>query len=315
MAESKKDQPIIIKRIKKSGGSHGGAWKIAYADFVTALMAFFLLMWLLGSTTKATLQGIANWFKNPERVSLMGGPGSGSSNSILTGGGSNLNKTVGQVQHGQSRQRIPSAQSPGAEAEEIDRQNLQRLKQELEAQIRNNPALSVFRKQLLINISPEGLRIQVVDSAKRPMFPNGSVELEPYARTIFEAIAPTLNTLPNHISITGHTDALRYLNDGRGYSNFNLSAGRANSVRQILVQHGLAEAKVLRVMGMGSAVLFDRQNPDSPLNRRVTIVVLSNAAAQRIIQNQQAVMNVSSSAAANASLTDAAATRSPARNP
>ncbi|MCE5359605.1 flagellar motor protein MotB [Candidatus Igneacidithiobacillus taiwanensis] len=315
MAEAKKDQPIIIKRIKKSSGGHGGAWKIAYADFVTALMAFFLLMWLLGSTTKATLQGIANWFKNPERVSLMGGPGTGSSNSILTGGGSNLNKTVGHVQHGQSQQRIPSAQSPGTEAEEIDRQNLQRLKQELEAQIRSNPALSIFRKQLLINISPEGLRIQVVDSAKRPMFPNGSVELEPYARKIFEAIAPTLNTLPNRISITGHTDALRYLNDGRGYSNFNLSAGRANSVRQILVQHGLAEAKVLRVMGMGSAVLFDRQNPDSPLNRRVTIVVLSNAAAQRIIQNQQAVMNVSSAAAANASLTDSAATQSPTPNP
>ncbi|XTI71645.1 flagellar motor protein MotB [Acidithiobacillus sp. AC3] len=310
MAEGKKDQPIVIKRIKKGGGSHGGAWKIAYADFITALMAFFLLMWLLGSTTKATLQGIANWFKNPERVSLMGGPGTGSSNSILNGGGSNLNKTVGQVQRGEKQQVLPSPQPPGAEAQEIDQQNLARLQQELEAQIRENPALAAFRKQLLINITPEGLRIQVVDSAKRPMFPNGSTDLEPYAQVIFEAIAPTLNTLPNRVSITGHTDALQYLNGGRGYSNFNLSAGRANAVRQVMVQHGLAEAKILRVMGMGSAVLFDRQNPDSPLNRRVTIVVLSNTAADRIIKNQQAVMNVSAPSSANDALRSVAVTHS-----
>lgn len=310
MAEGKKDQPIVIKRIKKGGGSHGGAWKIAYADFITALMAFFLLMWLLGSTTKATLQGIANWFKNPERVSLMGGPGTGSSNSILNGGGSNLNKTVGEVQRGEKQQVLPSPQPPGAEAQAIDQHNLAHLQQELEAQIRENPALAAFRKQLLINITPEGLRIQVVDSAKRPMFPNGSTDLEPYARAIFEAIAPTLNTLPNRVSITGHTDALQYLNGGRGYSNFNLSAGRANAVRQVMVQHGLAEAKILRVMGMGSAVLFDRQNPDSPLNRRVTIVVLSNTAADRIIKNQQAVMNVSAPSSANDALRSVATARS-----
>ena len=308
MAEGKKEQPIVIKRIKKGGGSHGGAWKIAYADFITALMAFFLLMWLLGSTTKATLQGIANWFKNPERVSLMGGPGTGSSNSILNGGGSNLNKTVGQVQRGQKHQFLTSPENPSLSTREIDQRNLRYLKQELEAQIRENPALAAFRNQLLINITPEGLRIQVVDSAKRPMFPNGSTEPEPYARTIFEAIAPTLNTLPNRVSITGHTDALRYLNNGRGYSNFNLSAGRANAVRQIMVQHGLAEQKILRVMGMGSAVLFNRQNPDSPLNRRVTIVVLSNEAAQRIVSNQQAVMNVSAPATADAALHNLAGT-------
>ncbi|MCE5387078.1 MAG: flagellar motor protein MotB [Acidithiobacillus sp.] len=298
MSEAQNDKPIVIKRIQRGGGGHGGAWKIAYADFVTALMAFFLLMWLLGSTTKATLQGIANWFKNPEMVSLMGGPGTGSSNSILKGGGSNLNKTVGEVQRGQKQQVLPSAEAQSVRAQEIDLQHLQALKAKLAEQIASNPTLSLFRKQLLINITPEGLRIQVVDSAKRPMFPNGSTNLEPYAQQIFAAIAPTLNTLPNRVSITGHTDALRYLNDGKGYSNFNLSAGRANAVRQILVQHGLQEDKILRVVGMGSAVLYDRQNPDSPLNRRVTIVVLSEAAATRIIQNQQAVQDVSTIAAA-----------------
>jgi len=299
MSASEKTQPIVIKRLKRTSGGHGGAWKIAYADFVTALMAFFLLMWLLGSTTKATLQGIAQWFKNPEQVSLMGGPGSGSSNSVLNGGGSNLNKTVGEVQRGQKRQSIPTNEAPADTAETRDQQNLQDLKKKLMAQIISNPSLAAFRHQLLISITPEGLRIQVVDSAKRPMFANGSTVLEPYARAIFSAIAPTLDELPNRISITGHTDALRYLNEGKGYSNFNLSAGRANSVRQILVQSGLAEDKVLRVVGMGSAVLFVPKNPDSPLNRRVSIVVLSHAAEQRIIHDQQIADSVENAPSAD----------------
>ncbi len=298
MAANEKSQPIVIKRIKKTAGGHGGAWKIAYADFVTALMAFFLLMWLLGSTTKATLQGIAQWFKNPEQVSLMGGPGSGSSNSVLNGGGSNINKTVGEVQRGQKRQSIPTNEAPADRSQTVDQHNLQELKDKLLAQIKSNPELAAFRHQLLISITPEGLRIQVVDSSKRPMFANGSTVLEPYARTIFSAIAPTLDELPNRISITGHTDALRYLNEGRGYSNFNLSAGRANSVRQILVQSGLAENKVLRVVGMGSAVLFVPKDPDSPLNRRVSIVVLSRAAEQRIIRDQQVEDSVENASSA-----------------
>ena len=305
MAGDDKTKPIVIKRIKKGGGPHGGAWKIAYADFITALMAFFLLMWLLGSTTKAQLQGIAQWFKNPEQVSLMGGPGSGSSNSILPGGGSNLDKTVGEVQRGQKRQVMASNETPVNSAERADQHNLEQLKKALDAQIASNPALAAFRKQLLINITPEGLRIQVVDSAKRSMFPNGSTILEPYARAIFQVIAPTLNHLPNEISITGHTDALRYLNDGKGYSNYNLSAGRANAVRQTLVQSGLDESKILRVVGMGSAVLYVPKEPNSPLNRRVSIVVLSQEAARRIIYNQQAENNVASSDAAEQVLTKA----------
>ena len=305
MAGDDKTKPIVIKRIKKGGGTHGGAWKIAYADFITALMAFFLLMWLLGSTTKAQLQGIAQWFKNPEQVSLMGGPGSGSSNSILPGGGSNLDKTVGEVQRGQKRQVMASNETPVNSAERADQHNLEQLKKALDAQIASNPALAAFRKQLLINITPEGLRIQVVDSAKRSMFPNGSTILEPYARAIFQVIAPTLNHLPNEISITGHTDALRYLNGGKGYSNYNLSAGRANAVRQTLVQSGLDESKILRVVGMGSAVLYVPKEPNSPLNRRVSIVVLSQEAARRIIYNQQAENNVASSDAAEQVLTKA----------
>ena len=299
MAGGDKNAPIVIRRVKKhGGGDHGGAWKIAYADFITAMMAFFLLMWLLGSTTKAQLQGIAQWFKNPERVSLMGGPGSGSSNSILPGGGSNLNKTVGEPQRGQKKQVIARTEAPVNASERVDRHNLERLEKTLNAQTASTPALETFRRQLLIDITPEGLRIQVVDSAKRPMFSNGSTTLEPYAQAIFRAIAPTLNALPNQISITGHTDALRYLNDGKGYSNYNLSAGRANAVRQVLVRSGLGESKILRVVGMGSSVLFVPKKPDSPLNRRVSIVVLSQEAAARIIHNQQAENSVTNTGAA-----------------
>ncbi|WP_163059257.1 OmpA family protein [Acidithiobacillus ferrooxidans] len=209
------------------------------------------------------------------------------------------------MQRGQKRQVMASNETPVNSAERADQHNLEQLKKALDAQIASNPALAAFRKLLLINITPEGLRIQVVDSAKRSMFPNGSTILEPYARAIFQAIAPTLNHLPNEISITGHTDALRYLNDGKGYSNYNLSAGRANAVRQILVQSGLDESKILRVVGMGSAVLYVPNEPNSPLNRRVSIVVLSQEAARRIIYNQQAENNVASSDAAEQVLTKA----------
>ncbi|SBP89495.1 flagellar motor protein MotB [Thiomonas delicata] len=295
MADTQKPQPIVIKRIKKvSGGGHGAAWKIAYADFVTAMMAFFLLMWLLGSTTKAQLQGIAEYFKNPQKVSMEGGAGAGSSNSVIQGGGTDLTRTTGQVRNGATPGRIVKPDATARKAEEADKQNLEALKKALEAQIQSDPQLNAFRSQLLIDITREGLRIQVVDSDKRPMFGLGGAHLESYARTIFQDIAPTLNQLPNAISITGHTDALSYQNQGRGYSNYNLSADRANAVRQVLVQSGLAEPKVLRVVGMGSASPYDPQNPNSPLNRRVSIVVLSRQAEARILADQAAEQSVNS---------------------
>ncbi|MDE2255489.1 MAG: flagellar motor protein MotB, partial [Betaproteobacteria bacterium] len=244
MADTK-PQPIVIKKIKKiSAGGHGAAWKIAYADFVTAMMAFFLLMWLLGSTTKAQLQGIAEYFQNPEKVSLEGGSGAGSATSVIQGGGTDLTRTVGQVRNGATPGKTVAPNATQVREEQVDKQNLEALKKALESQIDANPQLNAFRSQLLIDITREGLRIQVVDSDKRPMFALGGADLEAYARAIFQDIAPTLNQLPNHISITGHTDALSYQNQGKGYSNYNLSADRANVVRQVLVQSGLDEFKV-----------------------------------------------------------------------
>ena len=318
MADAQKPQPIVIKRIKKvTGGGHGAAWKIAYADFVTAMMAFFLLMWLLGSTTKAQLQGIAEYFQNPQKVSLDGGSGAGSATSVIQGGGTDLTRTAGQVRNGSTPGKIaqPNAMTANtAKADEIDKQNLEALKKALEAQIQSDPQLNAFRSQLLIDITREGLRIQVVDSDKRPMFGLGGSHLESYAQTIFQDIAPTLNKLPNSISITGHTDALSYQNQGRGYSNYNLSADRANAVRQILVQSGLSEPKVLRVVGMGAAAPYDPKSPNSPLNRRVSIVVLSRQAAARILADQAAEHRASSASEA-LSQVESAATSTAASGP
>ncbi len=315
MAEAK-PQPIVIKKVKKVvAGGHGAAWKIAYADFVTAMMAFFLLMWLLGSSTKAQLQGIAKYFQQPLKVALEGGPGAGSATSVLNGGGTDLTRTVGQVRNGATpgtTVRPNATTTVVVRAEQIDRANLQALKRELEQQIRINPQLSAFRNQLLIDITRDGLRIQVVDSDKRPMFALGGATLESYARNIYKDIAPTLNSLPNMVSITGHTDALNYQNHGAGYSNYNLSADRANAVRQVLVQSGLDEAKVLRVVGMGSVAPFDAGNPNSPLNRRVSILVLTKSAATRILKEQGAEQTASTAPEADAKLASgAAATAAP----
>jgi chemotaxis protein MotB len=310
MAEGK-PQPIVIKKVKKVvAGGHGAAWKIAYADFVTAMMAFFLLMWLLGSSTKAQLQGIAKYFQQPLKVALQGGPGAGSATSVLNGGGTDLTRTVGQVRNGATPGQTvkPNATTTVVvRAEQIDRANLEALKRALDQQIRVNPQLSAFRNQLLIDITRDGLRIQVVDSDKRPMFGLGGATLQSYAQTIFKDIAPTLNSLPNDISITGHTDALNYQNQGKGYSNYNLSSDRANAVRQVLVQSGLEESKVLRVVGMGSAAPFDPKNPNSPLNRRVSILVLTQTAAARILKEQGAEQTASTAPQANAKLSAASA--------
>ncbi len=311
MADNK-PAPIVIKKIKKvTGGGHGAAWKIAYADFVTAMMAFFLLMWLLGSTTKAQLQGIAQYFQNPEKVSLSGGSGAGDATSVIHGGGTDLTRTVGQVRNGATpgTKVAPNATTVMRAAEALDRRNLEALKKALEQQIQANPQLNAFRSQLLIDITRNGLRIQVVDSDKRPMFALGGAQLESYAQTIFSDIAPTLNQLPNKITITGHTDALNYQNGGKGYSNYNLSSDRANAVRQTLVQSGLDEAKVLRVVGMGSAAPYDAKNPSSALNRRVAIVVLTNEAAARILADQGAEQTASTAQQAQAKLQAASAAK------
>ncbi len=279
-------RPIIVKRIKKGGGGHhGGAWKIAYADFVTAMMAFFLLMWLLGSTAKGDLNGIAEYFKTPLKVAMAGGSGSGDANTVLPGGGKDLTRQEGQLRKGENdvtnKRNVRAAQ---AELEKAERARLDELKKRIETAIDNSPTLKQFKNQLLIDITSEGLRIQIVDEKNRPMFALASAQLQPYTREILREIGKTLNDVPNKISLSGHTDATPYSSGEKGYSNWELSADRANASRRELISGGMDESKVLRVVGLSSAVLLDKEDPFNPINRRISIIVM-NKKAEELVQN------------------------------
>ena len=281
MASDDSQRPIIVRRVKKNGGGHhGGAWKIAYADFVTAMMAFFLLMWLLGSTAKGDLQGIAEYFKTPLQVALSGGPGSGDAAHIIKGGGRDLTRQDGQVKQGEmeSPKRTINLRAAQAELARIEKQRLTELKGRLEAVIESIPALAQFKNQLLIDITVDGLRIQIVDQQNRPMFNSGSAVLQPYTRDILREIAKVVNDVPNRISISGHTDARPYAGGEHGYSNWELSADRANASRREMMTGGMDEKKIARVVGLSSSVLFDAQDPFNPINRRISIIVMNQHA-------------------------------------
>ena len=298
MANANVKPLIVVKRIKKiTGGRHGGAWKIAYADFVTAMMAFFLLMWLLGSTTQGDLEGIANYFKTPLHVAMSGGNGAGASNSILIGGGKNLTQQSGQVEKSEPKSPDEAPRRKKIKLSNLDRaqrnlkemKSLKELKVKIEAAIAANPNLSKYKSQLMLDIVTDGLRIQIVDERNRPMFAVSKAELEPYARTILREIGHMLNDVPNKITLSGHTDALPYQNGERSYSNWELSSDRANASRRELVLGGMQESKLLQVIGQSSAVLFDKKEPLNPINRRIAIVVLNKDAEMRIIKDEQMV--------------------------
>ncbi len=285
-------RPIVIKRIKKvSGGAHGGAWKIAYADFVTAMMAFFLLMWLLGSTTKGQMEGIADYFKTPLHVALQGGSGSGDASSVIKGGGEDLTRKAGQVMRGDAADKKDalSLDKSKADRERQDAARLKDMKEKLEKLIENNKNLKPFKKQFKIDITNEGLRIQIVDDQNRPMFDSGGAVMKAYTREILREIGKTLNDLPNRISLSGHTDSVQYLSGERGYSNWELSAERANASRRELVAGGLEEGKIMRVVGLADAVPFLKDAPQDPVNRRISIIVMNKRAEDAITKEGQQV--------------------------
>ena len=284
--DGKKLQPIIVKRVKKGGhGAHGGAWKIAYADFVTAMMAFFLLMWLLGSTTKGDLQGIADHFNQPVKVSLLGGDGSGNSDSIITGGGKDLSASSGRVDGGDAERAAKEVglQMAKTEARRQDELRIDMLQKKVQELIANNPALKEFGNQIQIERTQDGLLIQIFDAQNRAMFDVGSAIVKPYMRDLLRQIGLTLVDVENRIVLSGHTDATPYGSGDRGYSNWELSADRANASRRELVAGGLPDDKLVRVEGLASSRLLNSRDPNAPANRRISLLVMTKEAEERMV--------------------------------
>jgi len=278
-------QPIIVKRVKKSAaGHHGGAWKIAFADFATAMMAFFLVMWLMSSATPEQKRAISGYFQDP-----IGFTESASPHVIDLGGTPTPapDRTLNDVVDPAVQQAEASLDADQAQtfAEQLERERLELLLQELQNKIDENPDLTRFKDQILFEITQDGLRIQIMDAENRPMFALGSAQLQPYFEDILLAMADTIRAVPNKISISGHTDAKPY--SGRSdFGNWELSAGRANAARRTLVAGGYPEDQLARVVGYASSALFDRDDPLNPVNRRIDILVLTKK-AQRNIEGEQ----------------------------
>ena len=292
--DSKKLQPIIIKRVKRGGhAAHGGAWKIAYADFVTAMMAFFLLMWLLGSTTEGDKKGIADYFSSPLKVALLsGGSGSGDSSHVIKGGGTDITRTGGQVKKGDisTTKSTINLAAMRAEQRAAEAGKLEQIKKQMEAKLASSPKFGAIKSQIKMDMTPDGLRIQIVDDQNRPMFDSGSAIVKPYMRELLREIGAVLADVPNRLTLEGHTDAQAFAGDrdGMGYGNWELSADRANASRRELIAGGLPTERILRVQGLASSVLFVREDPLSPSNRRISIIVMNRDAEDRFFEKTPA---------------------------
>jgi chemotaxis protein MotB len=301
VAEEKPRPIVIVKRIKKvAGGHHGGAWKVAYADFVTAMMAFFLVMWLVTAVSKEQRAAIFDYFKNPSMEPGKSvkpapgqmGPGGASTSPINLRGGLDAPKSSQQKTDriGATVQTSPAPpidlktqDQKAAEAAELkkllEKKQLDALMQDLKEAIAKSQALQPFKDQLLLDITPEGLRIQILDAQNRPMFDLGSSRLKPYTEEILREVTHYLLTVPNRISVTGHTDNTPYAGL-TGYTNWDLSTDRANAARHAMEKSQLPTERISRVVGLASSVLFDPANPRSAVNRRISIVVLTKEAEQ-----------------------------------
>ena len=277
---------VIVKKRKHKGGGHGahGSWKIAYADFMTAMMAFFLVMWLISISSPKELIQIAEYFRTPLATAVAGGPRISNSESPIPGGGDDYTQQKGEVKKEPNIDELKR---------KMEQARLKKLRGDLDQLIEADPKLRALRPHLKIDLVQEGLRIQIIDSQNRPMFKTGSAEVEPYMRDILRAIAPVLNGIPNRISLSGHTDDFPYASGEKGYSNWELSADRANASRRELVAGGLDDGKVLRVVGMAATMRVSDRAPDDAINRRISLLVLNQQAEQAILHENAESQNES----------------------
>jgi chemotaxis protein MotB len=290
------NQRVVVRRKKVHGGEyHGGSWKIAYADYITSMMSFFLVMWLISIVPVESLKGIAEYFRMPLRVALMGGPSSSVESNPIQGGGADPLRDDGEVRRAQGS-RLQAQPTP---SEQRERRRLERLRQRIDEMIEKSPSLLQLQKQLLMDITTEGLRIQIIDSQNRPMFSSGSPQVQSYMRDLLRSLAPLLNSLPNKVSIAGHTDATRFAGGEAGYSNWELSADRANASRQELMAGGREESKIIRIQGLASSMSLVKDNPYAAINRRISLVVLNEETEKRIQSENATAADVTESSLKN----------------
>ena len=293
---------IVVKRYKKGGHAHhGGGWKVAFADFATAMMAFFLLLWLLGATTEKQKGAISEYFNNPSTIqgaspvpspSPINGPGGASTSMIKLGGGMELHHDPAPPAEAQPPQ--PGAQvdvtPEDGGAEKIDEERLKALMGQLKEGIDMRESLAKYKDQILLDVTPEGVRIQIIDHERRSMFPSGSAALESFSANILHELSSIINNVPNRISISGHTDIRPLVRPN--YSNWELSADRANAARRALIEGGLPAAKIGRVVGLSSSTLLEPNEPENPVNRRISIVVMNKRTEDAINQENGALLSV-----------------------
>jgi len=270
-AGSNEPRPIIVKKVIVQGGDghHGGAWKVAYADFVTAMMAFFLLLWLLGSTNEAQRKGLADYF-TPTLVKMK--EESAGSNGLL--GGASLtdpdNYPHAAAQTGTQPTITVPRDAAGGPREGAER--IKRMRQRLEERVASNDRLRQLMRQVRMVDTTEGTRIDLVDDADFSMFTLGTTVLTPDARTLLGAIARTVAPEAGQVTIRGHTDALPWKSNGAA-NNWSLSAGRAEATRQALMRDGIGERRFKRIEGVADRELLIENNPQDPRNRRMSILL------------------------------------------
>ncbi|MBI1327124.1 MAG: flagellar motor protein MotB [Alphaproteobacteria bacterium] len=289
--KGKEELQPIIKKIKKGDhGHHGGAWKVAYADFVTAMMAFFLLLWLLNVTTEEQKTGIANYFDPQPQVSSeisgAGGLLAGQSFSVDGARVSEMDPVVNSPDPTMDpnpaadpkEQSLEDASDKQLQEEMTKReeQKFDELKQKIEETISSSSELKDLAKNVVIDVTDEGLRIQIVDQEGEPMFPSGSAQMYEKTRKLMEAVADIIKTVPNAISMRGHTDGNAY-RGGANYTNWELSADRANASRRVLADKGVSEKRLANVVGKADTDHFMKDAPSDPRNRRISIILLRQA--------------------------------------
>jgi chemotaxis protein MotB len=285
------EQPIIIKRIKKvsGGGHHGGAWKVAYADFVTAMMAFFLLMWLINTTSPQQKRGIADYFAPASVSETTSGSGGILSGTALGTDGAKQNGSRAIVEdqapdspHPADGKSKDGAKSTAAEQAALEAQQKKEeaafasAAQSLRQALQNMPELAELSKNIIIDQTPEGLRIQLVDQEGRSMFNEGTATPNDRAKLLLRAISKIINQLPNRISIYGHTSATAN-GGGKAEGDWTLSAARADASRRILQGSGVDADRIYQVSGKATSEPLYPDDPTLPGNRRIAIVLLREA--------------------------------------